>query len=653
MTRARTSQTRMRPLLVTMVVGASLALGLPARADDDTGAPPPNAVRLSDQILDDSAHARVTFEGSVNVASFQQDGLFTHGDQQYVAWYRSDGRAVVARRDLSGQEWQSIELDGFLDANDSHNTISMAVSPSDGRLHMALGTHGRAQLYIRSLPGVATGEREWASTSFESVKRVVPFSNGGSTTWTYPQFEMVDGHLLLTYREGSSNNGRQALARYNGDADGTWTYLGLFTGSSGTWTGPWGSSTSRYGYLHGFGTDPVTGDLAVTFSWRERSGWCSGSGLGNHDIGYASSPDGGMTWLNNDGEVIGRTGTSDLITVDDEHVVVPVSINRGLINQEAQTYDSQGRIHVMTSYFNDEDLAEIGGCHTSTYSQRAQYAKPFHHWRDAGGEWHTLELPFYNNSAGRSKLLFDKHDTAYVVLPDGRIAAATEATDWTDWRVVFDDPAVDPLAELIVDRTRLLDESVLSVAYLQAGNGAASDFRVADFRTKPGQHNRAVARSTEPEPEPAAYAGSAISYPHAEASSSQPGYPATLAVDRSTATFWVSGGTVEGQGPQPTRPETLTVLYGEDPLTDTRSIGSVTVTPRVHYGPRAFSMEALVGGEWVELGSFQQANAAATYDVPDVEASRLRLVITAAHDAGRPPERARNVQVAEVSITAP
>ena len=632
---------------------AGVAVGVLAGATPASAAPAPNAVRLSDVSLDDTAHARVTFEGSVNVASFQQDGLLTHGLYQYAAWYRADGRAVIARRLLPGTDWQSVELDAFLDQNDSHNTISMAVSAADGRLHVALGTHGRSQLYLRSVAGLVDDGDAWGSTSFEPVRRTVPLSNRGTTaTWTYPQFETVDGRLLLTYRDGSTDNGRQVLLRYDDNAQGTWTDLGRFTDSAGTYTSPYGTSTSRYAYLHGFAANPVTGDLEISFSWRERtSAWCSPSGLGNHDLGYASSPDGGLTWLDDAGTEIGRTGSADRISITDPHVVVPIEINRGLINQEAQTADSQGRVHVMTSQFTDADLAAIGGCHTSTYAQREQYATPFHHWRDATGEWHSVQLPFRSGSSGRTKLLFDVHDTAYLVLPDGRVAAATADTGWTDWQVVFADPDVDPLSELIVDRTRLRTEGVLSIAYLQVGDGVSSQFRVADIRTRPGQGNKAQPRSTAPATPPAPYAGSAVVYPLATASSSQPNYPAGLAVDGDPGSFWVSGGTVEGQGPQPTRPETLTVAFGRDDSV-TRAIGSVTVTPRVGFGPRTLQLEALVGGVWQDLGSYSQANAAATYDVPDVVASQVRLVATSAYDGTRPPERARNVQVAELS-TAP
>ena len=633
----------MRARRAAATLGAIAAVaGLPAAAH---GAPAPNAVRVADEILDPAARGNVTFENTANVASYQQDGLFTHRGYQYVAWYRADRRAVISRRKLPHGTWQSIELDQLLYSDDSHNTIAMAVTPSDGRIHIAYPTHANALFYARSVPGIANDpqQADWSSRSFERTRTVVPGAADAPRTLTYPQFELVRGRMLLTYRDGSSNNGRQVLLRYDDNEAGTWTFLGRFTGSTGTYTSPFGTSSTRYGYLHGFTANPVTGDLEIAFSWREQSSaWCSPSGLGNHDIGYARSPDGGMTWLNNDGLQIGATGTPDQITVGDPHVVVPVSINRGLINQETQAVDRGGRLHVMTSMFDDADLAKLGGCHTQTYPQRRQYARPYHHWRDADGTWHTTELPFYNNSSGRSKLLFDKHDTAYVVLPDARIAAATAAGEWRDWRIVFAAADVDNVSELIYDRQRLRQKGVLSVAYQEtsATPNAPSAFRVADFRIKPGRDDRP--KATEPQPEPAPYEGSAITYPLASASSSQPGYPPDLAFDGSAASFWVSGGSAAGQGPTPERPETLTVEYGK-PV----DIGHVTVAPRVNYGPRAFAIEARVGGAWQRLAEVQQANAAATHAVAPTRADALRLVITAAYDTVSPP---RNVQVAEVTV---
>jgi hypothetical protein len=500
-----------RAMVITLAVLAAVTV-VPAGAQAGQR---PDASRIGDAILDPSARGVVTYEATANVGSYQQDALLTYGGYQYTAWYRVDGRATISRRALSRGDWESIELDAFLFADDSHNTISMAVSP-DERIHLAFATHADEVRYTRSIPGLAgdPSGADWSSTSFERTRGVLPGAPEAPHTFTYPQFEVVQGRLLLTYREGSTDNGRQVLLRYDANSDGTWTYLGAFTDSSRTYTSPYGTSSSRYGYLHGFQANPVTGDLEISFSWREQtSAWCSPSGLGNHDLGYARSPDGGLTWFNNDGVRIGRTGTSDLISIDDPHVVVPISINRGLINQETQAADSRGRTHVVTSMLNDTDLAALGGCHTQTYPQRALYARPYHHWRDRDGTWHTFELPFYSGSAGRTKLLFDRRDTAYLVLPDARIAIATARKRWTDWRIAFKAGDVDNVAELIVDRQRIDHDRVLSVAYQETGTprDAPSAFRVADFSLERGARDRP--KATEPEDPPVPYDGSAPTNP--------------------------------------------------------------------------------------------------------------------------------------------
>ena len=608
----------------------------------------PVAVRQGDWILDETSRAVLSYEGTANIGSFQQDGLFTYGDYQYVAWFQADKRAAISRRLLPDGAWQSFQLKPFLDIDDSHNVISMAVSPSDGRLHIVLGTHGGSLRYFQSSPGLATDSAvPWAAESIGPEQPGFPGATGTPNRGTYPMFETTkSGDLYFTFREGNTYDGRNQLIKYENSPDGSWQSIGQYTDSTGSYSTQWGTSNSRYAYLHGFAENPVTHDLTISWSWRERpSAWCSASGLGNHDLGFATSPDGGVTWKNNAGAVIGTTGTDDQIALNDDHVVVPIGINRGLINQESMAFDTEGRAHVITSEFNDADLAKIGGCHTATYPQRAQYAKPFHHWRDAEGVWHTMELPYYNNSAGRSKLLFSADDTAYLVLPDARIAAATAASNWKDWQIVFSDPDVHNIAELIVDRTRLESTGILSVAYQEdsQAKNAPSPFRVADFSIDP--QATAVPRATRPEMTPVEYHEPGV--PTAEATSSQPGYPAGLAVDGARGTFWVSGGSKDGNGPQPDRPEVLTITYDE-----VQTINEVTVVPRLSdIGPKAFAIEALVDGEWVRLGEFTQPGQATAHTVPLTRTESIRLVITAAYDKGRTPEQARNVQVAEVELT--
>ena len=194
---------------------------------------------------------------------------------------------------------------------------------------------------------------------------------------------------------------------------------------------------------------------------------------------------------------------------------------------------------------------------------------------------------------------------------------------------------VDNVSELILDRLRLRRDGVLSVAYQEPSEAdAPSAFRVADFRVRPGGRDRP--KDTRPQPSPVPYAGSAQFFPHATASSSQPGFPPDAAVDGDAASFWVSGGSAPGQGPTPERPETLTVELGT-----ARDIATVTVTPRVNYGPRTFAIEARSGGEWRRLAEVEQANAAATHAVARTRSGRRpardhRRVRHAAGAAQRP-----------------
>lgn len=448
----------------------------------------PDATLIRDVAVDPAARGQVTFFNTANVGSFQQDGLLTYRGFQYAAWYRHDGRAMIARRRLPSGRWQRVELDYDLIEDDAHNTISMVVTPEDGRIHVAFATHTFAIRYARSRRGVAGAPHRiaWSSASFEAPRTELPGAPGAPMSWTYPQFETVRGRTFLTYRDGLPHDGRQVLLRYNGR--GTWTMLGHFTDSRGEFRSRYGLSTSRYAYLHGFTANPVNGNLEIAFTWREQpSAWCARDGIGNHDLGYAYSANLGATWRNNAGVAIGRTGpfpATDLISIADRHVVVRQPIDRGLINQEAQAPDSRGRLHVMTSMVPDTEAVMLGGCVSDFYARRARYARPIHAWRDRAGRWQTMVLPTRLGGHGRSKIAFDRRDNAYVVLPDARIMAATARSGWTDWRIVFGARGVDNVGELILDRQRLRRDGVLSVAYQVRGVAAdaPSAYRVADFR---------------------------------------------------------------------------------------------------------------------------------------------------------------------------
>jgi len=498
-----------------------------------SAAPPASALdvaRIEDRVLDPRAHGRITYENTVNVASYQQDAIVTYRGYQYTAWYQNDGpgpgqaTAVIGRRALPDGPWESTRIGFALWSNDSHNTIALGVTPSDGRLHVAFPTHDGPVRYTRTVPGVLDHPElvAWSSRLFDPVAAQFPGAPLANPTFTYPQFENVGDRTLLTWRSGSTDNGRQLLLRYNDDPAGTWTVLGRFThNAGGPYDGGFGTSNSRYGYIHGFSADPAGAQLAVTLSWREQSAaWCEGPlAVGNHDLGYAVSGDGGLTWRNNAGDLVATTTTGDtsgtITPFTPGIVVVPIEINKGLINQETQAFDSAGRLHVVTSRVPDEEIA--GDCVGDFYAERAVDATPYHHWRDADGTWHTLQLPFRSGSSGRAKLAFDGADNAYVVLPDGRIVAATAASGWTDWELVFAADDVEAVSELVIDRRRLREDGVLTVAYQEppadpalcrgstSSPMCASPFRLASFAL--GSAAPDAPKQTGPEAAPTAAAG--------------------------------------------------------------------------------------------------------------------------------------------------
>jgi hypothetical protein len=129
------------------------------------------------------------------------------------------------------------------------------------------------------------------------------------------------------------------------------------------------------------------------------------------------------------------------------------------------------------------------------------------------------------------------------------------------------------------------------------------------------------------------------------ASSSQPGYPPTNAVDGNYSDFWVSSGGGPGQGPTASHPEWLQVAFPR-PV----AISEFQVAPRTlngSYGPKAVQM--LFNGLSVYQGTMA---ATATLDVHlphPLTATNAQLVITSSYDPNY-PTNSRNVQVVELTF---
>ncbi|KOX22499.1 Tat pathway signal sequence domain protein [Saccharothrix sp. NRRL B-16348] len=461
---------RKAPLAVAAVLTASLVQPGVAHAA-------PGVTLLSDTLLDQSALYFVSYDGLVNNNAFQ-DALVTYNGHQYAAWYTSSRNAVIARRPLGGS-WEKAVLPHQLSANDSHNVISLGISPQDGTLHVAMDTHDTRLHYSKSVAGLASqpGSHRWSPSVFGTVQRTLGGVELGNMT--YPQFVVTpEGALQFSFRTGRSGNGVNELAEYTG---GAWRRLGGWSSATGDYRGPNGVvSTTRNMYLHGLTYDR-RGRLHAAFTWREGNSGvlCNPGGLTNHDTGYVYSDDRGRTWRNAAGAVVGATGGTRVSVGSPGLVADPLDPNHGLMNQEGQGADSAGTPHVVISYVP----GRFTQCVSNYAQQRTQYGRTFHVVRNANGTWTKREVPVPPGSTQRTKLVFDRADNAYLVMPRGRIVSASKASGWTDWTLVFDRASMNAFGEVNVDTSRLAADGVLSVQYQQRSSGTTpSPIRVADFR---------------------------------------------------------------------------------------------------------------------------------------------------------------------------
>ncbi|MGP2437792.1 BNR repeat-containing protein [Streptomyces sp. JW3] len=464
----------------TLLAGALAAPVLTSTGTAHAATPGPSVTRTGTTTLDPQALYFVSYDGLVNNNSFQKNALLTYKGHQYAAWYTADRNAVVARRALPGGPWETVRIGHTLRYDDSHNVISMGVSRTDGRLHLNLDSHSDGFTYVKSAAGLldAPATTSWTASRFGTPGSTL---DGLALTsqFTYPQFVATpEGRLQLSYRAGVSGNGRNALAEYDGTK---WTALGEWSASTGTYTSEHGSSTARNMYLHGIDYDR-RGRLHAFFTWREQNAavMCSPGGLTNHDTGYVYSDDRGRTWRNDAGTVVGTTGSGDLVSVTDPGLVVdPLNPDHSLMNQESQATDSAGRPHAVISYVP----GRFGQCTTAYAADRVAHGRAFHLRKTAAGNWQKTEIPVPLNSSQRTRLLLDRYDNAYAVLPYGRIAATSTASGHTDWRLLFDGADLNAFGEVLVDETRLTQDGVLSVLYQERSTGTTpSPLRVADFR---------------------------------------------------------------------------------------------------------------------------------------------------------------------------
>lgn len=285
---------------------------------------------------------------SINVTANTRSSLVTHSTTQFTAFYDADGTLVLAQRRLGADRWETRRTEHRANTADAHNSISLAVDGA-GFLHIAWGHHDTPLRYARSTaplsldlaaPTHMTGQRE---------SRV-----------TYPQFHLLpNGDLLFLYRDGSSGDGSVTLNRYD-TAKQTWSTVesNLIDGE-GRASPYWDLNVDRRGHLH------------LAWIWRDSPDVAS-----NHDLCYARSTDGGVTWTKSDGSALKLP-----LTAANAEYAARIPAKSNLMNPPSVDSDQSGRPYI-ASYWSP----------TPGATPQIQIA---HH---NGSAWHIIPGPVAPNS---------------------------------------------------------------------------------------------------------------------------------------------------------------------------------------------------------------------------------------------------------------
>lgn len=261
---------------------------------------------------------------SVNTVVFRHNPLTTYKNTQYIAYYDSAQRLVLGKRTLGEKNFtiQATQYKGK--ATDAHNTISI-ITDGEGYLHVSWDHHNNPLRYARSVsPG-----------SLQLTEKM-PMTGKKENNTTYPEFyRLPDGNLLFLYRDGSSGNGDLMLNKYDVKTK-TWTQLqdGWINGE-GERNAYWQMTIDKLGNIH------------VSWVWRE-----TGDVATNHDMCYAQSKDGGLTWEKSTGEKYKLP-----ITAATAEYACRIPQKSELINSTTMSTDEEGHPYI-ASYWRATDIPQ-------------------------------------------------------------------------------------------------------------------------------------------------------------------------------------------------------------------------------------------------------------------------------------------------------
>lgn len=258
---------------------------------------------------------------SVNTVVFRKNSLTSFGDTQYIAYYNQDAFVVIGKRKIGTSKWTLKTTAYKGNVNDAHNSISI-VADGEGYLHMAWDHHNHPLRYCKSIAPGSLELTEKLSMTGKQEGRV-----------SYPEFyRLPNGNLLFFYRDGQSGEGNMVINRYDVKTK-QWEQLhrNLIDGEKQR-NAYWQACVGNDGTIH------------VSWVWRETPDVAS-----NHDMCYARSKDGGLSWENSKGEKLQipiNAGTAEYIA--------KIPQKSELINQTSMCTDSYGKVYI-ASYWRESN----------------------------------------------------------------------------------------------------------------------------------------------------------------------------------------------------------------------------------------------------------------------------------------------------------
>ncbi|MFY0653201.1 MAG: BNR repeat-containing protein [Cyclobacteriaceae bacterium] len=259
-------------------------------------------------------------KNSVNAVIFRRNAVVSHNEFQYAAYYDADSSVMLAKRKLGSTSWETNKTQYKGKVIDAHNSISIMVDGA-GFLHMSWDHHNHPLRYCRSKsPGSLELTEKMQMTGIKE-NRV-----------TYPEFyRLSNGNLLFLYRDGASGRGNLMMNHYDFKTQ-KWTQRqDAFINGEGERNAYWQMCTDTKGTIH------------ISWVWRE-----TGDVATNHDMGYAKSNDGGMTWQKSSGESYQLP-----ITESNAEYAAVIPQNSELANTTSMCADSNGRPYIAT-FFRSE-----------------------------------------------------------------------------------------------------------------------------------------------------------------------------------------------------------------------------------------------------------------------------------------------------------